>query len=261
MLDERFPGTSTVAASRLVKEAFPACRVKRQGVDRVVRVIGVQLQQSATPVLPLASVSVSSTTPLASVLPSSSASHPQLHHSVSGGSGIGVGMSLQLETLDPIIAHSTSELLLELQLKRDKRLALEQQVSELTKQLGECSASHQVAHYREGLQSEVDSAVSSALSVAHGPDTEDHFFSFTMEGIVQELQSTCPQLYTLFQQLARTQRKVVDDTGVLPLPELKGVMSLCTLLNARSAKAKGVQLLLALMLVARATNKQVQPCV
>ncbi len=83
-------------------------------------------------------------------------------------------------------------------------------------------------HYREDLQSEVDSAVSSALSVAHDPDTEDHFFSFTTDGIVQELQSTCPQLYTLFQQLTKTQRNVVNDTGVLPLPELKGVMSLCT---------------------------------
>ncbi len=34
-------------------------------------------------------------------------------------------------------------------------------------------------------------------------------------------------------------------------------LSLCTLLNARSARAKGVQLMISLMLVARATNKQV----
>ncbi len=146
MLDERFPTTSMVAVSRLVKEAFPACRVKRQGVGRVLQVIGVRLQQFATPVLPLALVSVFSTTPLASVLPSSSASPPQFHHSISDGSGIGVGMSLQLEQLNLIIMHSTSELLLELQLERDKRLALEQQVSELTKQLEECSVSHPVAH-------------------------------------------------------------------------------------------------------------------
>ena len=39
--------------------------------------------------------------------------------------------------------------------------------------------------------------------------------------------------------------------------EIKAVTSLCSLLNARSVRTKGLQLLISMMLVARATSKQV----
>ena len=45
--------------------------------------------------------------------------------------------------------------------------------------------------------------------------------------------------------------------GARPDEELKAVMALCTLLNARSARVKGLQLMVSLMLVARATGRQV----
>ena len=80
-----------------------------------------------------------------------------------------------------------------------------------------------------------------------------------MSGIITELQSSCPELFTLVQQLSSTQRNARPDT--LPVEHLKGVMAVCTLLNARSARVKGLQLMLSLMLslmlVARTTGKQV----
>ena len=44
--------------------------------------------------------------------------------------------------------------------------------------------------------------------------------------------------------------------GCLPDEELKGVMAVCTLLNTRPARMKGLQLMISLMLVARATGRQ-----
>ena len=65
----------------------------------------------------------------------------------------------------------------------------------------------------------------------------------------------CLELYKLVQQLGSTQRNARD--GARPDEELKAVMALCTLLNARSARTKGLQLMVSLMLVARATGRQV----
>ena len=76
-----------------------------------------------------------------------------------------------------------------------------------------------------------------------------------MSAVITELQASCPQLYQLVQQLGCTPRNARD--GCLPDEELKGVMAVCTLLNARSARVKGLQLMISLMLVARATGRQV----
>ena len=76
-----------------------------------------------------------------------------------------------------------------------------------------------------------------------------------MSAVISELQSDCPELYKLVQQLGSTQRNARDDAR--PDEELKAVMALCTLLNARSARTKGLQLMVSLILVARATGRQV----
>ena len=76
-----------------------------------------------------------------------------------------------------------------------------------------------------------------------------------MSAVITELQASCPQLYQLVQQLGCTQRNARD--GCLPDEELKGVMAVCTLMNARSVRVKGLQLMISLMLVARATGRQV----
>ena len=92
-------------------------------------------------------------------------------------------------------------------------------------------------------------------SQEHGPDTVERFEQFSMSAVISELQSNCPELYKLVQQLGSTQRNARD--GARPDEELKAVMALCTLLNARSARTKGLQLMVSLMLVARATGRQV----
>ena len=100
--------------------------------------------------------------------------------------------------------------------------------------------------------------MSSQNILLHGPDSVEHFHDFSMASVIAELQATCPEVYSLVQQLGSTQRYEKD--GVLPDEELKGVMAICTLLNARSARVKGMQLMISLMLVARASCKQVYTC-
>ena len=72
----------------------------------------------------------------------------------------------------------------------------------------------------------------------HGPDTVERFAEFSMSAVITELQASCPPLYQLVQQLGCTPRNARD--GCLPDEELKGLMAVCTLLNARSARVKGL---------------------
>ena len=55
----------------------------------------------------------------------------------------------------------------------------------------------------------------------HGPDTVQQFEDFSMSGLIDELQSCCPELYKLVQQLGSTQRNARADT----LPD-EGVMAI-----------------------------------
>ena len=153
-------------------------------------------------------------------------------------------------------AHSPmSALLLELQTEREKREALEHEVHILKRRLEERSSA---ADYKQTLFSEIDSAVLSRHLLVHGPDTIDRFNGFSMSSVITELESTCPEVYSVVQELGSTQRHATD--GNIPDEELKGVMAVCTLLNARSARVKGLQLMISLMLVARASGKQVYTC-
>ena len=64
-----------------------------------------------------------------------------------------------------------------------------------------------------------------------------------------------PSCTSLYSNLVAHRGNARD--GARPDEELKAVMALCTLLNARSARTKGLQLMVSLMLVARATGRQV----
>ena len=92
--------------------------------------------------------------------------------------------------------------------------------------------------------------------VVCGPDTPDHFQNFSIDGIIQELQEQAPDMYKLFMQLCDVHQNVPPDSST-SIKEIKGVTSLCTVLNARSNRVKGVQLLISMMLIARSTSKQV----
>ena len=122
-------------------------------------------------------------------------------------------------------------------MERDRRAALELEIDMLKKRVPAESEVQSTAQYQQLLCSEVDSAVCSRQILLHGPDTVERFAEFSMSAAITELQASCPQLYQLVQQLGCTPRNARD--GCLPDEELKGVMAVCTLLNARSARVEG----------------------
>ena len=97
----------------------------------------------------------------------------------------------------------------------------------------------------------------SSDTLSSGPNTLQQLQSFSMEAIASVAQSLAPDLMHLFNTLGDTRRNIEKGVkGVVP-NEIKVLVSLCTLLNARSSRTTGLQLFLSLMLVARGTAKQV----
>ena len=90
-----------------------------------------------------------------------------------------------------------------------------------------------------------------------GPDSLEHLDSFSLAGIIRNVRETAPNLYSLLCDLGDTKRNARDEVTTTH-EEIKALTSLCTLANARSQRAKGVQLFLSIMLIARAVNKQVR---
>ena len=76
-----------------------------------------------------------------------------------------------------------------------------------------------------------------------------------METVIDEIRTNAPSIYQLFRELGDTRRNAIDET--ISAEQRKIIMSLCTIMNARSQRVNGLQLLLSFMLIARATSKQV----
>ena len=91
--------------------------------------------------------------------------------------------------------------------------------------------------------------------VVCGPDTPDNFATMSIDGLISEFKTHSPTLFELFNMLGDSRRNVQHD-GEVEIEALKVITSLCTLMNARSQRSKGLQLLL--MLISRATSKQVR---
>ena len=96
----------------------------------------------------------------------------------------------------------------------------------------------------------------SCLTVC-GPNTYTNFQSFSINGAIQELREQVPDIHELFMQLGDVHRNLDMNDTTTPVEEMKAVSSLCTLLNARSSRVKGIQLLLSMMLIAQSTTKQI----
>lgn len=90
---------------------------------------------------------------------------------------------------------------------------------------------------------------------ACGPDTHEHFYGFSVDRMIHELREQIPDVYALFMQLGDVERNV--SSGGTGVEELKAVSALCTLLNARCSRMKGMQLLISMMLIAWSTGRQV----
>ena len=102
---------------------------------------------------------------------------------------------------------------------------------------------------------QADRVISHKSALTHGPNSFDSFHEFNFKAIVAELQSHAPDLYHLYMILGDTTRN--QEKEEVTMEEVKAVASMCSLINARSARMKGLQLLVSMMLVARATSRQV----
>ena len=103
---------------------------------------------------------------------------------------------------------------------------------------------------------EADCMIALSDLTSHGPDTISRLASFELDSVVSDLLTHSPELYRLFQTIGSTAHRLGSNTSNLSAVEdIKSLTSLCVLLNARSNRFRGVQLLLSLMLVARGTNR------
>ena len=138
---------------------------------------------------------------------------------------------------------------------KDNPLAIEnkqlhKQVEELQQRVRELEHHHSIVH--QNLVDQMQLLLHPSNAVFHGPDTVEHFNNFSIDSIVSELQTKAPDVVDLFQMLSKC-----GQTEDEKLDQLRTITSLCTLLKGRSICVVGVQLLLTFMLIARATNKQV----
>ena len=120
------------------------------------------------------------------------------------------------------------------------------------------SSPESIAPDLKSLHLEVNRILLSDGILVHGPD---NFEGFSLSSLLAELRQLAPGLVELCISLGDTHRNAdcddIGDEDALIDNDIKVLVYMCTLLNARSRQVNGLQLLLSLMLVARAINKQV----
>ena len=102
---------------------------------------------------------------------------------------------------------------------------------------------------------QADEIIQHKSVVSQGPISLEAFHQLDFESIVAEIRTRAPDLYHLFMALGDTQRN--KQKSEVTTEEIKAISGLCSTLNARSARLKGLQLLTGMMLVARGTSRQV----
>ena len=146
----------------------------------------------------------------------------------------------------------------QLMAERRKVQMLTAKVSELEQQLHSVqqpvTSTSSSEYARTTIKNEFSLLLSEGSKLCCGPDTLDHLTSFSLAGLIHEVRQLAPNLYSLLCDLGDTRRNARDETTT---EEIKALTSLCVLANARSQRAKGVQLFISIMLIARAVNKQV----
>ena len=90
----------------------------------------------------------------------------------------------------------------------------------------------------------------------HSPDTLEHLEYFTIDSVLAELHRYAPDILQLFETLGQTSSNIHGDD--VAVEQIKGLVSICTLLNTRTQRAKGLQLLIDIMLISHATSKQLK---
>ena len=138
-----------------------------------------------------------------------------------------------------------------LQVMQNRIEDLERQIAQLQKHIDSFSCVQSPS-----LESQVGGLLSSQNAVYHGPDTVTHFHDFSMDHVITEFKKQAPDVWQLLNNLGNTGR-FSEDTEQHQLAQLRIVSCLSTLLKTRSHKSLGVQLLVSLMLIARATSRRV----
>ena len=136
-----------------------------------------------------------------------------------------------------------------LQVMQNRIDELERQVAQLQEHIG---SSAQLS----SLETQIGSLLSSQNAAYHGPDTITHFNDFSMDHIITEFKNQAPDVWQLLNNLGNTGR-FSEDNQQQQLAQLQIISYLSTLLKTRSLKTLGVQLLVSLMLIARATSRRV----
>ena len=162
--------------------------------------------------------------------------------------------------VDPLAipdANTSTLALLEVERKRNRELmmkvnSLQAENESLTNRVAELEK--QQSSSLSNLELEMDGLLNPRNDVFHGPNTIEHFKSFSVDNVLAEIRHQAPNVYHLLHRLAR---KRIDDSDE-NIDSLKPVVAICTLLKGRSVRILGVQLLLTFMLIARATSKQVK---
>ena len=212
-------------ASQAIQEAFPNAQKKRLGRERNTFIVGVK-QSMPTHVTDVTDVTD---------VPGELAAEQQKNQE----------LCVKVQQLEARVHQ------LECQAARIHEL--EWQVHELEYQ---AAVGTQQFLPPSALDHQMDKLLQQGDQVLNGPNTPERMGEFSFSTITSEFKSLAPEVYSLFEQLGQTQRHSTSEEETT-VEQRKIVTSLSTLLNARSQRAKGLQLLLSLMLVARATSKQV----
>lgn len=144
-------------------------------------------------------------------------------------------------TLEPVA--DTTDLLMQIQQLKCRIAELEKKSAELEKKS------------EEVLCHQADEIIQHRTVVTQGPVSLEAFHHLDLDSIVTELRTYAPDLYHLCMAIGNTKRNQQKDE--VTTEEIKVISSMCSLLNARSARVKGLQLLMGMMLVARGTSRQV----
>ena len=231
-LHEQFPGRkfSNYQVSQLIRDTFPHTESKACGRSRQKHITGLE---RIPPVVGSASGSTSSSlVDNASLASASLRTVAPLRDSASLDSSAATDHTTTSE-----LDTSYSDLLIEIQQLKPRILELEK-----TSPTSLCQQADDVIHHKS--------------VVTQGPCSLDAFRELDLSSILAELQTRAPDLYQLYMTLGDTKRNTEKDE--VTTEDIKAVSSMCSLLNARSARENGLQLLMSVMLVARATSRQVR---
>ena len=159
--------------------------------------------------------------------------------------------------LEGILEHPTSSaeciasgLRVELEREREEKRKLHCKIEELEAKLTEREHNSQSL-----LSRELNGLVNPLNTSYHGPDTISHFKDFNIDKLLAEFSEQAPNLFSLLSSLGQGQGSRVDADD--KEHEVRVAMSMSILLKCCSVRVLGLQLLETLMLLARATSRQV----